>query len=501
MTATARVCIGLGMTLAAWLLTRVAPRAWSLRRPAAIALDTLAPLAGFALFVAITGRPLLSGVLVAAVFAGLALADHVKRRVLLEPVIFSDLSLLMLIVRHPALYLPYVGYWRMALGTLAILLALAGLTFAEPSVLPGGFWRGLAAATFAIGLIWSVANPLLQPAAALFRRLNPTGQPETDATAFGGLAVLLIHGVIARAERSARQAAAAPTRRGPSAPALTRRRRPPVVLIQAESFFDARRLSAAIPDDLLPAFERCRRSSLQWGQLDVRGRGGNTMRTEFDVLTGLTADAVGLDWRNPYHAFAQGPVDSLAWKLRAEGYRTICLHPFDKSFFTRDRVMPNLGFEQFWGQEAFDGAVRDGRYIADSEIARVIEAQLQEGDGLFLFAITIANHGPWSDATQPEGAAINGVTDRRGGELAGFLKGLQRSDAMLGRIAKAIEDRGDAGLLAFFGDHLPSLPDLFAELDFHDPRTDYLLWRGGGPALQRDLSASALSHAILQALD
>lgn len=501
MTAPARVCIGLGLTLAAWLLTRVAPRAWSLRKPAAIGLDALAPLAAFALLVAITGRPLLSGVLVAAMFGGLTLADHVKRRVLLEPVIFSDLSMLVLIVRHPALYLPYVGYWRMALGTTTVLLALAGLAFVEPTVLAGGFWRGLAAAALGAGLIWSLANPLLQPTAALLRRLNPTGDPETDATAFGALAVLLVHGVIARAERSARQAAAAPSR-APSAPSLmTRQPRPPVVLVQAESFFDARRLGAAIPEDLLPAFERCRRSSLQWGRLDVRGRGGNTMRTEFDVLTGLTPGAVGMDWRNPYHAFAQGPVDSLAWKLRARGYRTICLHPFDKSFFTRDRVMPNLGFEQFWGQEAFDGDARDGRYIADSEIARISESLLQDGDGLFLFAITIANHGPWSDTGPLTCPPADSVASRRGGELAGFLKGLQRTDAMLGRIAAAMENRGDAGLLAYFGDHLPSLADLFAELDFHDPRTDYLLWRGGGPALQQDISASALSHAILQALD
>jgi hypothetical protein len=500
MTAVARVCIGLGITLAAWLLTRVAPRAWSFGRPAAVALDALAPFAGFALFVAITGRPVLSGVLVMAIFGGLALADHVKRRVLLEPVIFSDLSLLVLIVRHPALYLPYVGYWRMALAIIAILLALAGLALAEPSVLSGGALRGLAAAALGAGMIWVVANSLLQPVATLFRRLGPTAEPEEDAAMLGALAMLLTHGVIARSERSARKAAAAP--RGPSAPSLTRRRRPPVVLVQAESFFDARRLHPAVPEDLLPTFERCRGSSLQWGRLDVRGRGGNTMRTEFDVLTGLSEDAVGLDWRNPYHAFARAPVDSLAWKLRAEGYRTICIHPFDKSFFARDKVMPNLGFEQFWGEEAFDGQTRDGRYIADSEVARVIETQLQDGDGLFLFAITIANHGPWPNTNQPADAQSDGVSTHRGGELAGYLKGLQRSDAMLGRIAKAIEDRGDTGLLAFFGDHLPSLPDLFAELDFHDPRTDYLLRRGGGgPALRQDVSACELSHAILRALD
>lgn len=503
MDASSRFALGVGLTVTAWLATRLAPRAFALNRPGALALDLLAPLAGFVWFLAITGRPALAGVLAAAVFGGFAFADHAKRRVLMEPVIFSDMSLLILMVRHPALYLAYVGYGRMAAAIAFLIAAIGGLLMLERPVLSWSPWAAPLAVGLAVGLIWAIANPLLQPAAARLRRLEPTGDPERDATALGALAMQLTHGVIARAERSERRLVVAPPDPTLRLTCAVRSTRPPVLIVQSESFFDARRLHPDIPQDLLPAFEACRASSLQWGLMDVRGRGGNTMRTEFDVLTGLTSDAVGLDWRNPYHAFAKAPVDSLAWALKARGYRTLCIHPFDRSFFDRDRVMPNLGFDEFWGEEAFDGRVRDGRYIADQEVARVIERLLRHAEGLFVFAITVANHGPWVAPAEGWREDLGPRLREHGGDqLLGFLKGLQRNDAMLARITAAMSRRASSGLLAFFGDHLPSLPAPFARLGFADTRTDYLLWRDGeGQAPRRDCAAHELQGAILGALN
>ena len=58
-------------------------------------------------------------------------------------------------------------------------------------------------------------------------------------------------------------------------------------------------------------------------------------------------------------------MDTLAWRLRARGYRTVCLHPYDRTFYGRDVAMPNLGFDRFLGEEAFRDAPRLGRYVSD----------------------------------------------------------------------------------------------------------------------------------------
>src|SRR5260370_3809698 len=99
-----------------------------------------------------------------------------------------------------------------------------------------------------------------------------------------------------------------------------------------------------------------------FGRLDVPGWGANTMRAEFAVLTGIPESELGYDRFNPYHAFARAPIASLVWRLRNQGYRTVCLHPFDRSFFRRDLTLPALGFETFLRIESLGVSKRPPHY-------------------------------------------------------------------------------------------------------------------------------------------
>src|SRR4051794_21123617 len=119
------------------------------------------------------------------------------------------------------------------------------------------------------------------------------------------------------------------------------------------------------------------------------------MRAEFAVLTGIPETALGYDRFNPYYALARLPIESQVWRLRRAGYRTLCLHPFDRRFFRRDLAMPALGFERFLGRETLGGARRPP-YQSDPELAGHILRMLDaDGPRTFIFAITMGNHGPW----------------------------------------------------------------------------------------------------------
>jgi hypothetical protein len=348
--------------------------------------------------------------------------------------------------------------------------------------------------------IWLCSAVLVTPLACVLRRFEPTVDPIADARRLGPLAVLGIHGVIARDERPRRRAAAAPS------PAVITRPStglPSLVLIQAESFFDARRLHPDISADLLPGFDACRRGAEQSGLLEVPCWGANTTRTEFAVLTGLAGDVLGFDRFNPYHVFAKAPVASLAWRLKARGYRTICVHPFDRRFYRRDRIMPELGFDAFLGEEAFVGARRSGPYIADAAVAEFCLDVLREhrGTDVFLFAITMGNHGPW-DNTAAAGADLPASLAELpdGAALRQFLAGLRDTDAMIDAFRRGFA--GLPALLALYGDHLPSFPAAFSALGFTEPRTDYLIWhRGGGPRVRCDLAAHQFGDVLLEILD
>jgi hypothetical protein len=307
-------------------------------------------------------------------------------------------------------------------------------------------------------------------------RLNPSGEPFADAARLGPVAILIVYGIVARAERTARQARLAPT---PAA--VTSERSRPVVLVQCESFFDARRAMTALPRDCLAGYDTACAAGM-YGSLAVPAWGANSTRAEFAVLSGIAEPALGYDRFNPYHALTRAPIASQVWRLRQAGYRTLCLHPFDRWFYRRDRAMPALGFDQFLCRQTLGGSSTPP-YMSDPELAEHILRILDESvPRTFIFAITMGNHGPWP---------------RLGDEMACYLDGLAESDAMLRILIEGLEQRRADAVLGFYGDHLPSLPRGFAALGFDDWRSDYAIWTQGSEPRRQDLAAHELGRLIV----
>jgi hypothetical protein len=489
---------GLALAIAGWLLPRRV--AHSRRSTVAALLVDMAPLmSGAGLLLLATGRPIFSGLVILALGAGFALTDRTMRETLREPVVFSEMSELPQVFTHPHLYLPFAGPGLViggAAGTVALGLALLLL---EPPVWAPRPELALMALALVVAMGWLTARePLLSAAAAWLNRLGPSGEPFADAERLGPFAMLLAHTVIARAERARRRAALC-------APAITRaigEHATPLILVQCESFFDARRISPSLPKDLLPGFDACCASAALHGRLEVPGWGANTMRTEFAVLTGIPEAELGYDRFNPYYALARTPIASQVWRLRQAGYRTICLHPFDRRFFRRDLAMPALGFDTFLDHTALGGSCRPP-YCSDPDLAPQVLRVLDEaGPHSFIFVITMGNHGPWLANGPPIDPRVAGLFDPaavpEGIALQRYLDGLRRSDEMLGILMSGLKQRRDGAILGFYGDHLPSLPRAFAHFGFTEPHSDYVIWpQDAAPPLRCDLPAHRLGRIIV----
>jgi hypothetical protein len=497
-----RLATGGSLALAAWLVPRRVARA---RRSAPwVLLIDAAPVAlGAGLLLLATGRPIFAGGVALALGAALALIDHTMRQTLREPVVFSEAVELPQVFTHPHLYLPFAGSGLVVGGAaMATALGLALLILEPATTVPHPLAAAATAALIAMAGRRAAHEPALSTVATLLRRLRPSGEPFDDAASLGPFAMLLAHTVIARAERGARWRALA-------APSIVRKTgdgRPAIIIVQCESFFDARRLDPRVPAALLPGFDACVRASAMHGRFCVPAWGANTMRAEFGVLTGIAESELGYDRFNPYYALARRPIGSQVWRVRRAGYRTICLHPFDRRFFRRDLVMPALGFEEFRGRERLGGR-RQPPYCPDPEFAVAILGVLDEaGPDPFIFAITIGNHGPWQAAGQPLDPAVASLFDPAelpdGAGLLRYLDGLRRSDTMLQILLDGLERRGRPATLAFYGDHLPSLSRAFAHFGFEESASDYAIWPGAGIPLRRDLLACELGRLVVDtALD
>lgn len=248
---------------------------------------------------------------------------------------------------------------------------------------------------------------------------------------------------------------------------------PDIVVIQSESFFDPSIMRGYENAKLTPNLDRLAAQGMS-GPLHVPTYGGGTIRTEFEVLSGLSLRYFS-NMQFPYLQLHDKVVPSMVRTLRAHGYETVAIHGNDPTFWNRNTAFKTLGFDRFVSQSAFPAnAPMDGKYMADSAMTDEIMTQLKDyGPPQFLFAISLEAHGPY-DVPPKDSAARDAVpvpaavSAKDKVEVQTYLYHMQHADAELGRLADMLAKRSRPTLLLFYGDHLPGLTDAFRATGFVD---------------------------------
>jgi hypothetical protein len=422
-------------------------------------------------------RPWFAMAMVQSLLLLLVLVSNAKFHSLREPFVFQDFEYFSDALKHPRLYLPFLGWPRAVAAAVVFGLVIAFGLVIEPPVAkwrdPEFFASVLGLMAGGIGLVaWGAARHRQQGAGLSF-------DPVSDLDRLGLLAALWLY---ARAERRT-VLPASPF--GPALkPDLTGRTLPVLLAVQSESFFDARRLSGRIRREVLGEFDRCCAEAECSGALTVPAWGANTVRTEFAFLSGLGAAQLGVHQFNPYRRLRDRETASLARYLKSLGYRTICVHPYPASFYRRNVVYPRLGFDLFIDHSAFSDEDRVGPYVGDLAVAKKVEALIEQAATnpapLFIYVITMENHGPLHlETISPADAAAfySGAMPAMGDELSIYLRHLGNADRMLARLCEKLNALPGPAGLCWFGDHVPILPRVYAALGLPSGQTDYLIWR------------------------
>ncbi|MBN8728349.1 MAG: LTA synthase family protein [Xanthomonadales bacterium] len=253
---------------------------------------------------------------------------------------------------------------------------------------------------------------------------------------------------------------------------------PDIVVVQSESYFDPAIMNGFEAEGWLPELRRLQRIGAH-GNLLVPTYGGGTIRTEFEVLTGLPL-AFFPDLQYPYLGLKDFHIPGLPQALRSCGYETLAIHPNFGHFWNRVSVFGRMGFDRFFSGESvvFEGAERRGYYVADHELTRSILNELPDsGPPRFIFAISMQAHGPYANIPLDESRAAardaikvpDGVSPKGARVLRNFLVQLADADRELGHLADSLAVRERPTLLIFYGDHLPGLGEGYA-LGFKDGR-------------------------------
>lgn len=493
------LCPLLGSALLSLPLDTLAlPRTASIRSRSPLALlFHLASVANIAaLLLLLTNRPWYAGLLALGLVGLLVVVSNAKYLSLREPLVFTDIALLGQTVRFPRLYLPFLGVGKIII-LLSGLLALLVLPLLE-SALPHRPVGLLLLLSFScIGLVQFLSPHLV-------------GEPalEEDQARLGFFTTFVAY-LLNGMKKTVTAGLHSAMQSGPFASPLPHSDSlPDLVLIQSESFFDARQLDSRINQHLLPQFDLARQQALQQGNLAVPAWGANTMRTEFAILSGLAESQMGYARYYPY-AFLRRHCLSLASWLANAGYRCLALHPYHAAFFRRDKVFPLLGFHTFIDIAGFPPRNEPGPYVGDVTLGEQIVRLLQQDEAAphFIMGITMENHGPLHlEQLEPsEHCRYHALgADAHWADLTAYLRHLVNTDAMLENLLAYLRQRERPTIVCFYGDHLPALPNVFDRLNFSATNTQYFIWHnkyhGTGICIDRNAAQLAcdLSRLVKQ---
>ena len=313
-----------------------------------------------------------------------------------------------------------------------------------------------------------------------------------------------------------------------------------VICIMNESFADLRIFNGLVSgnsfetDGPFLSYYDSLSENAQKGWLYVPVFGAMTANSEYEFLTGNSCVFVP-QGSIPYQFYTKPGDGSLARVFGEAGYRTVAMHPYPGYNWNRTEAYENLGFDEFLDQDYYEasgfldeeetGGSADSRmprgYLSDAADYEALIRQVEEkepGEKLFLFNVTMQNHGGYEVADFPADVHVTAVN---GGDCLGeypkadqYLTLMKRSDEALKILLDYFSACSQPTLIVLFGDHEPSVETSFYEALYgtrwsqvpgeqkrYSFVTPYLIWsnyeRDAGDL--GDMSAFMLGGQVLRA--
>ena len=282
---------------------------------------------------------------------------------------------------------------------------------------------------------------------------------------------------------------------------------PNIVFVQLESFFDVGTIKGGeYSADPTPWFNRlC--SRFPSGLLYVPTIGGGTANTEFEVISGLDLDFFGAG-EYPYNTILQNTTcETMCYNLKDYGYGATAMHNNRATFYSRNMVYPNLGFDRFVSLEYMKNVkYTPVGWARDACLTEEILTALDSTEARDLvFCIAVETHGKYAETYAPKPGDIEVKALPEQIPLApfqNFVNALPGTDRFLRDLTLALLRFDEPTIVVAYGDHLPALElenDMLTTGSVYASR--YVIWNNfGGRFEAPDLEAYRLNANLLKQL-
>ena len=278
-----------------------------------------------------------------------------------------------------------------------------------------------------------------------------------------------------------------------------------VVFVQLESFIDPDEiLGLKLSEDAVPTWHKLEQNYTS-GYLQVPVVGAGTANTEFEVLTGMSSLFFG-PGEYPYKTCLQNhAIESVAYDLSAMGYATHAIHNHRATFYSRNVVFSNLGFDDFTSLEYMPRVTKTPKgwskdYILTSQIMNALDTTKNQPD--LVFTVSVQGHGsyPTEEILQDPAITVDSCPKNCNQyAIEYYVNQIHEMDEFISNLTYQLSKRDEKTILVLYGDHLPSLNLSNDEMKSGTLyKTKYIIWNNFGlKQKDQNLYAYQLSAEVL----
>jgi len=240
--------------------------------------------------------------------------------------------------------------------------------------------------------------------------------------------------------------------------------KPNIILVQDESYSDASKWKdVTFNQNITTTIDRIRKNSVS-GTLLTPSFSGGTSVSEFEVLTGFNESFLPSGC-TPYQQYCNQTLPSYASFLKGQGYATIAVHSYGRTFWNREVAYKSLGFDTFYAEDNFDNPerVRDENRISDLEtVKKTIWAyeknKKETGKPFFNLTVTMQNHQAYNANEYPDDKLVKVTNSKIDPSLIGsvqtYVTGLRDADEALKYLKDYFKKVKEPTIIVYYGDHL-----------------------------------------------
>ncbi|MEQ4912646.1 LTA synthase family protein [Proteus terrae] len=216
----------------------------------------------------------------------------------------------------------------------------------------------------------------------------------------------------------------------------------------------------ALPD--LFMFQKDEGVSAQ-SPLRVQTFGGGTWLSEFSVLTGLNTDDFGARKNSVFYFVVDNLNESLFRQLKAEGYYTVLLTPFNRSAYHAGYAYEQMGVDEIIQPQelGYPGTLEENLWkISTQDMLGYVEEVLKKRTDkpLFIFSLTMYEHGPYDESHRDMyQIASHTESSNAPGKFSHYMEKIITSDPAIKDFSNFVAQREKPTMFLYFGDHQPNI--------------------------------------------